>query len=62
MTVTYVVYEGGWPVCTGPLDYVCRKTGRSKASLANKHRQTFKRGGFERVELDESELERKWPK
>lgn len=62
MTVTYVVYEGGWPVCTGPLDYVCRKTGRSKSSLTNKHCQTFKRGGFERVELDESELERKWPR
>ena len=60
MTVTYVVYEGGWPVCTGPLDYVCRKTGRSESSLTKKHRQAFKRGGFERVELDESELERKW--
>lgn len=59
MTVTYVVYEGGWPVCTGPLDYVCRKTGRSKSSLTHMPSRGFKDGGFERVEMRESELERK---
>ena len=60
MTVTYVVYEGGWPVCTGPLDYVCRKTGRPKKTLLKRQSKKRVNGGFERAELDESELERKW--
>lgn len=60
MTVTYVVYEKGWPVCTGPLDYVCRKTGRSKKAMLKRQSKKRVNGGFERVELDESELERKW--
>lgn len=62
MTVAYVVYEKGWPICTGPLGYVCRKTGRSKSALLSKNPPRYKAGGFERVEMDESELERKWPK
>ncbi len=59
MTVTYVVYEKGWPVCTGSLDYVCRKTGRSKTTLLSKSSKRYRDGGFERVVMDESELERK---
>ena len=60
MTVTYVVYEKGWPICTGSLDYVCRKTGRSKKTLLKRQSKKRVNGGFERVALDESELERKW--
>ena len=60
MTVTYVVYEKGWPICTGPLDYVCRKTGRSKKAMLYSRSKKHSNGGFERVVLDESELERKW--
>ena len=60
MTVTYVVYEKGWPICTGPLDYVCHKTGRSKEGMLYSRSKKYANGGFERAELDESELERKW--
>ena len=62
MTVTYVIYEKGWPICTGPLDYACRKTGRSKEALLCGRHKKYRDGGFERVVMDESALERKWPK
>lgn len=58
-TITYVVYEKGWPICTGPLDYVARVTGRSKATLMRKNSNQYVDGGHERVVMDEKELERR---
>lgn len=58
---TYVVYRRGWPVCSGPLEYVAEMTGSTPTGILSRVSHGFSEfgTGVVRVEMDEEELTRR---